>query len=414
MPGPPPTRPAVPGRAGRSGRPATARRPARRPGHGPPIRPRRASAPLRRPPGGWPGARHTWRSRERADRQPGAGREPLGPQVGGEPGRLGLAAGVVPGDRRGQRPAVAVEEHAGLGHAGHPDADHRAARERAPGRPRSRPAPPRAASPGAARRRSARPSRGSGSRRGAPLSRRRRGPPPPCTAVVPTSMPTSSSSPLIRLGSSRVGAGGGADRFEPTAHRTRAGGEGDQHRVATAQRKGAAARLQLGPTLRDDQDREGGLERRRPGRVAAARPGRTGRPRPGAAARPPVGPGRARRAAAPAGRAPARAVDTAQREVEAKPRWPWRRPSMAKPSHSSSTEKSVGSCSSTRSTPWPMACGIPAGDEHGVARGHRDGVEAGQQRLDPLGLDQPGQTSGVHGLAKAQVHDRARGRHCRR
>ncbi len=43
------------------------------------------------------------------------------------------------------------------------------------------------------------------------------------------------------------------------------------------------------------------------------------------------------------------------------PRWPSARPSIAKPSHSSSTEKSVGSWSSTSMTSWPMACGIPAG-----------------------------------------------------
>jgi hypothetical protein len=46
------------------------------------------------------------------------------------------------------------------------------------------------------------------------------------------------------------------------------------------------------------------------------------------------------------------------------------------------------------------------GDEHGVAGGHRDGVEAGQQRLGPLGLDQAGQPTGVHVLAEAQMDDR--------
>jgi hypothetical protein len=51
----------------------------------------------------------------------------------------------------------------------------------------------------------------------------------------------------------------------------------------------------------------------------------------------------------------------------------------------------------------------PGGDEHGVAGGHRDDVEGGQQRVCPLGLDQPGQPPGVHVLAEAQVHDRVGG-----
>src|SRR5919201_379400 len=44
-----------------------------------------------------------------------------------------------------------------------------------------------------------------------------------------------------------------------------------------------------------------------------------------------------------------------------RPRWPSRRPSMSKPVHSSSTERSEGSWSSRRKTPSPIACGRPAG-----------------------------------------------------
>ena len=78
---------------------------------------------------------------------------------------------------------------------------------------------------------------------------------------------------------------------------------------------------------------------------------------------------------------------------------------MAKPSHSSSTEKSVGSWSSTSSTPWPMACGIPAGTSTVSPAATGTVLRLASSASTRWAVDQLGQPAGVHGLAEAQVHD---------
>ena len=223
--------------------------------------------------------------------------------------------------------------------------------------------------------------------------------------VVPTSMPTSSSSPLTGH-RRRPGRGEAADRLEPAAHRTRPGGEGDQHRVAAAQPQGAAARLQLARSVGDDQDREGGLQGGGGVRSQPLGP----EERVGLGREQPLGP-RAHRpppAAQPVQprRAPAGAVDAAQGEVEAEPEMALG-PAVDGEALPLQQHREVGRLLELDQQD-ALADGVrhPGGDEHGVAGGHRDGVEGGQQRLDPLGLDQPGQPTGVHVLAEAQVHDR--------
>ena len=62
--------------------------------------------------------------RSARERQPGGGAEAGDLLV--DPPRLLLAARVVPGDRGHHRLAVAAEQHAGLGHARHAEADDRA------------------------------------------------------------------------------------------------------------------------------------------------------------------------------------------------------------------------------------------------------------------------------------------------
>src|SRR5215218_7255304 len=297
---------------------------------------------------------------QRADRQPGAGRVALGPQVGAEAGRLGLAPGVVPGDRRGQRPALAVQEHAGLGHAVYADAGHRAAGgvlQGGRGRGHRRLQQPlrgqlgpgghdrpggagRAVGDlgpvgGADHRRLAQggadvdadqqllaahgplPASGPGGRQRTASSRPRTAPAPAAKGTSTVSpRPSSRAPPVV---SSRPDPSV-TTRIEKAASREAAG----SGRSRSARKKGSAS---------------AGNSRSAPGR-AGPRPPRS-RPSRSSLQRP--------RSTQPRARS------------KPSPRWPSARPSMAKPSHSSSTEKSVGSWSSTSRTPWPMAWGMPAG-----------------------------------------------------
>ena len=63
------------------------------------------------------------------------------------------------------------------------------------------------------------------------------------------------------------------------------------------------------------------------------------------------------------------------------PRPPRRSP---KPAHSSRIDRSVGSCSSTISSPSPIACGVPAGTKIASPGRDRDAVQRAEQRVAVL------------------------------
>ena len=78
-------------------------------------------------------------------------------------------------------------------------------------------------------------------------------------------------------------------------------------------------------------------------------------------------------------------------------------PSSRKPCHSSRMDRSVGSCSSARNTPGPMACGVPGRHQHAVPGADRYPVQRADQRGHVLAGHPASQYASRDVVAEAQV-----------
>ena len=305
--------------------------------------------------------------RHRAQRAGGqAGRlgEAVGAEVVGELARLLVAAGVVPRDHR--------REHGGRGHpAAHHSPPCSSRRRRTPAPPPRRPA----------RRAPRRPPRRTGRRgrpplpwaraaRAWPIGRGRVPAPARSTttalqAEVPTSMP-SRRSVTERLPLPRRAVG-----KPPRLPRRRAGRRPAPHGTRTVSPRAT----RIGSPCSECSSAAPSVKTRIAKPRSSSAEGdvsiRSARKKRSASAREAI-------AVQPVGVRP-RAVDAPKRDVP-----PQAEACLvlaaAKPRHSSRMERSLGSWSSTSSTPSPMACGSPARHEQGIARLHLDGVERIEHR----------------------------------
>ena len=309
---------------------------------------------------------------ERAGGQAGALAEALRAQFGGDPLRLARAARVVPGDGRMQHAILPVEQHAGLGHAGHADAPHAAL--------------------GSGGDRRARGLHGCAEQRlGVDLGAGRHLPPRGRRLAVGELAPVLVHDRRLAGGRADVDADEqvrqapapfaaarrpAGDQHDLAADAARPGGVRQEHRVTPAQlERLAVLGLERPVALEHDEDREAGLDLGlRSGRDALGAEERVGLvgQQPGDR---PVGPRTAQRARrrAPSGRR------TRARSSQPRPRLASRGSSMPKPSPLEQHREVARLLQLDDQQPLADRVGNAGRHEERVPRPHRDGVERAEK-----------------------------------